>query len=126
MKFLLPFLLVTLCWLNPGASFQQNKPSLSLQSIVTSELGAHTTIENNKSGTFALAYSIHNRSVKYIVIRLTDLKIVVDQKTIRGSIAWNDDMCLKEVHAAEMVKKNADGNENAKLIDLRSFIVRKR
>jgi hypothetical protein len=125
MRSLLLFCLLTLSSCK-AAVYEQKDQRSSLQSIVTSELGSVAAIENNKPGTFALAYSINNRSLKYIVVRLADLKIVIRQKIVKGSIAWSEDLQLKETHAPEMVKKNASARDNTRLIDLKNYVVQGR
>ncbi len=126
LKYLSLVWLFTLCCCKAPASVQKESQTSPLQSLVESKLGANANIEKNISNTFALAYIAENRSISYIVIRLSDLKIVVNSKIERGSITWFKDMELKETRTPGIVKKNTKPDDNIKLIDLAQFVVQKR
>jgi hypothetical protein len=123
MRFFSALFLLTLCCCK-AASPSSQEPS-SLQKIVDSEIGTHAVIEKNKVETFALAHQTSNTSVEYLVIRLSDLKIVVKEK-IQGSVKWSGEMEIKVARMPGIVKKNTQPEDNIRLIDLNNYVIHKK
>lgn len=120
MRFVPALFLSTLCCCKAASPSSQGPASL--QEIVDSEIGTHALIEKNKGETFALAYQNGNASVEYLVVRLSDLKIVVKEK-IQGSVKWSGDMEITVTRTPGIVKKNARPEDNIRLIDLNNYVI---
>jgi len=97
----------------------------TLEKLVETEIGANATIEKNNSSTFALASRTDNRFIEYIIIRLSDLKIVVKDK-IQGSVTWSGDMAIKVMKTPGMVKMNSRPDDNVKIINLENYLIHNR
>ena len=105
-----------------------NNPSsdqATLEKLVETEIGANATIEKNNSSTFALASRTDNRFIEYLIIRLSDLKIVVKEK-IQGSVTWSGDMAIKVTQTPGMVKMNSRPEDNVKIINLDNYLIHNR
>ncbi len=90
-----------------------------------SELGTSATVKENTAQTFALAYRSQNRLTDYMVIRLSDFKIVIKEK-IQGSVTWSGELQIKESRIPNMVKRNQKPEDNTRLIDLNNYIINKK
>jgi hypothetical protein len=123
MRFFSAVILSTLCCCK-AASTSSQEPA-SLQKIVESEIGTHAIIEKNNSGTFALAHQTENKSVAFLVIRLSDLKIVVKEK-IQGSVTWSREMEIKVIRTPGIVKTNARPEDNIRIINLSNYVIHKK
>ncbi len=124
MKFLSPLLFLALCCCKPLASVQKENQT-TLRFVVESELGTAAIIEKNKSQAFALAYRDQNRETKYIVVRLSDLNVIL-KETITGSVRWSGEMQLKESLIPGMVRRDPKPDDNIRLIDLNNYIIHKK
>jgi hypothetical protein len=123
MRFFLVVFLSTLCCCK--ASVTSSQEPASLQKIVASEIGTQAVIEKNNAGTFALAHQTENKSVSFLVIRLADLKIVLKEK-INGSVRWSSEMEIKVTQVPGIVKKNAQPEDNTRLIDLNNYVIHRK
>jgi hypothetical protein len=123
MRFFSALLFFILCCCK-AASTSSQEPS-SLQKIVTSEIGASAIIEKNNSATFALAQQTENKSVSFLVIRLSDLKIVIKEKII-GSVTWSGEMEIKIIRTPGIVKTNAQPEDNIRVINLNNYVIHKK
>jgi len=123
MRFFSALLLSTLCCCK-AASTTSQEPS-SLQKIVASEIGAPASIEKNNSATFALAQQVDNKSVSFLVIRLSDLKIVIKEK-ITGSVSWSGEMEIKVTRTPGMVKTNEKPEDHIRIINLNNYVIQKK
>src|SRR5437879_1890313 len=77
-----------------------------LQELVVREIGESATITKNDSKTFALGVLKKDESVRYVVIRLSDNKVVV-KNNLRGTVNWDGDMQLSEFRTPGIVKKES-------------------
>jgi hypothetical protein len=118
----LALLLFILSSCQSAIAVQRGQGASTLQKISETEIGADAKIEKNESGTFALVYKNENRSVTYIVVRMADLKIVINKKVITGSVTWSGDMQIKESTVPGIIKKNSRSDDNIRYIDLKNFI----
>lgn len=124
MRFLSILFLLALCCCKSSTSSKQEQDTL--QKIIDTEIGADAKIEKNKQATFVLAYQSQNRSVEYIIVRLTDLKVVIKEKINQGSVTWNGEMQIKVVRTPGMIKKNSKPKDNIQLIDLNNYVINKK
>jgi len=120
MRFIFLFFFATLCCCKAASTTSHDQATL--QKIVGTEIGAGAIIEKNISSTFALAHQTKDRSVEYLIIRLSDLKIVVREK-IQGSVTWSGDMEIKVIKTPGMVKLNSKPEDNVKIINLNNYII---
>ncbi len=110
----------------PSARVQSESQGDKLQTLVEKEIGKSAVIEKNPSNTFALASHTENRTVDYVVIRLSDLKVVIKEKIIIGSVSWSGDRQIKVVSIPGMVRANARPEDNVRLIDLNNYVINKK
>ena len=120
MRFLSVFFLATL--LCCKAASNPSNGQATLEKIVETEIGVNAIIEKNNSSTFALASQTNNRSVEYLIIRLSDLKVVVKEK-IQGSVTWNGDKEIKVTQIPGTVKMNSRPEDNVKIINLNNYAI---
>ena len=113
-------LLVLLCACKP-ASTNLSQDNKALKKLVTHEIGENATITQNESKTFALGVLGKDESVRYVVIRLSDNKVVV-KNIFRGSITWTNDMQLTESVKPGIVKKDSRPGDYSRIIDLNAFL----
>jgi hypothetical protein len=111
------------CACKPASKNQAQSDNV-LQKVVNKEVGESASVSKNTANTFALAFTNRNQSVQYVVIRLSDNKVVFKNK-IRGSIQWSGDMQLTEVTTPGMVKKEDKPEDRSKLIDLNKYLSHK-
>jgi len=112
--------LLLLCACKPSSKGQTQDDD-SLLKIIKKEIGEKSTTTKNNSKTFALAYLEEDRTVRYIIVRLSDNTIVVKEK-IRGTISWVNDMQIKEMRTPGTVKKDYNPEEYSKVIDLNKYM----
>jgi hypothetical protein len=124
MRFLSIFFLLVLCCCKSSTTAKQ-KPN-TLQKIVDTEIGTGAKIETNKPLTFALAYQSQNRSVEYVIVRLTDLSVVIKEKINQGSVTWNGEMQIKVMRTPGIIKKNLKPENNIQVIDLNNYVINKK
>jgi hypothetical protein len=100
------------------------RQSESLESVVVEKLGADAVIKKNKDTTFALCTKENpsTQSVSYLVIRLSDLTIVVQNKTSPASFLWIDTYLIEIKEIPGIVKKE-EQNRDGKIIDVTKYIV---
>jgi hypothetical protein len=120
MRFIPAVFIATLCCCKAAGISSSDQSSL--QQIVESELGANAKIEKNNTSNFALAHESKDKTVSFIVVRLTDLKIVVKEK-IQGSVTWDKAMSIKVTTIPGIVKANAKPEDNVRIIDLNNFAI---
>ena len=94
----------------------------ALQKLVTHEIGENAIITQNESKTFAVGILSKDESTRYVVIRLSDNKVVI-KNSIRGSIAWTNDMQLSESVKPGIVKKDSKPGDYSRTIDLNQFLM---
>jgi hypothetical protein len=123
MRFLSVFFLATLYCCKAASTTSHEQ--VTLEKITEAEIGPNAVIEKNHTATFALAYRAKDRSVEYIVIRLSDLKIVIKEK-IQGSVTWEGEMQIKVTQTPGMVKLNSKPEDNVKIIDLTNYAIQKK
>jgi len=114
-------LLFFLCACKPSTkTLSQNNNTL--QQLVIREIGENAAITQNESKTFALGILSKDESVRYVVIRLSDYKVVL-KNNIRGSISWTNDMQLTESIKPGIVKKDSKPEDYSRAIDLKPFLI---
>lgn len=113
-------LVVLFCTCKPASKTLSQDDNL-LRKIVGQEIGENATITKNNSKTFALGVVTNDESVRYVVIRLSDNKVVV-KNNIRGVISWRADMELNESRTPGIVKKDSRSDDYSRTIDLKQFI----
>lgn len=113
-------LLVAFCACRP-TSTTLSQDNNALQKLVTREIGEAATITQNESKTFALGVLNKDESVRYVVIRISDNKVVI-KNVIRGSITWTSDLQLTESVKPGIVKKDSKPGDYSRIIDLNAFI----
>lgn len=109
------------CACKPSSKGQAQNDD-ALQKIVKREIGEKAATTKNNSKTFALAYLEQDGTALYIIIRLSDNKIVAKEK-IRGTVSWVNDMQIKEMRTPGTVKKDYNLEEYSKVIDLNKYMV---
>src|SRR5579872_4059758 len=112
MKSNLALLLFIMPSCQPATAVQQSQAVTTLQKISETEIGADAKIETNKSGTFALISKDKNRSVEYIVVRMADLKVVIKEKIVAGSVIWSGEMQIRESRVPGIIKTNSRAEDN--------------
>jgi len=120
MRFLSVFFLATLFCCKAASNPSNNQATL--EKIVETEIGVNAIIKKNNSLTFALASQTNNRSVEYLIIRLSDLKIIIKEK-IQGSVTWNGDKEIKVTQIPGTVKMNSRPEDNVKIINLNNYAI---
>jgi hypothetical protein len=120
MRFFLVIFIATLCCCKAASTSSLNQSTL--QKIVESELGANAIIEKNNPSNFALAYESKDKTVRFMVVRLSDLKIIIKEK-IQGSVTWDKEMKIKVVTIPGIVKANAKPEDNVRVIDLNNYVI---
>jgi hypothetical protein len=123
MRFLSVLFVATLCCCKAASTTSHEQATF--EQIVESEIGANAIIEKNNPLTFALAYHTNNRSVDYLIIRLSDLKIVVKEK-IQGSVTWDGAMRIKVITMPGIVKMNSKPEDKVRIIDLNNYVIHKK
>jgi hypothetical protein len=118
MRLVLIALLICSC--KPSATNQSKNNAL--QKLVDREVSGKAIITKNKPNTFALATLNQDGSVDYVIVRLSDNKVVVKNK-IRGSIEWSGDMQISETQTPGMIKKDSKPSDFMKVIDLNQFVL---
>lgn len=114
-------LLVVFCACKP-ASKTLSQDETALQKLVSRELGENATVSINDSKSFALGVKKKDESVRYMVVRLSDNKVVLTNN-MRGTISWSGDMQLAESHTPGIIKKDSKQGDNSRTIDLKQFII---
>jgi hypothetical protein len=104
----------------PASKIQSRNDNL-LQRTVSQEIGETAVVTKNDSKTFALAVLNKDESVRYVVIRLSDNKVVI-KNNIRGTISWSGDMKLTEARALGIVKKDSKPEDYSRTIDLKQYL----
>jgi len=104
---------------------QQMVHEKTLEAIVMERLGTQATIEKNKNQTFALAYQANHstQAVAYLVIRLSDLKIVEEATRARIILSWMDTYKIKISITPGILRKDEPINE-PEIIDVTKYIVK--
>ena len=120
MRFFSFVFLATLCCCRAAST--SSPEQATLQKIVASEIGENAFVEKNNSSTFALAYQTKDRTVKFIVIRLADLQIVINER-VQGSVTWEREMNIKVTKTPGIVKMKAPPEDNVRVIDLNNYII---
>ena len=123
MRFLSVLLVATLCCCKAASTSSHEQANL--EKIVQAEIGPDATIKKNNASTFALAYKMKDRSVAYMIIRISDLKVVVKEK-IQGSVAWDGEMKIKVTQTPGMVKLDSKPEDNVREIDLSNYVIQKK
>ncbi|MBI1769065.1 MAG: hypothetical protein HYR67_11890 [Bacteroidetes bacterium] len=117
----LVIVLLLFCACKPSSKGQTQYDD-ALQKIVKQEIGEKSATTKNNSKTFALAYLEQEGNTHYIIIRLSDNKVVTKEK-IRGTVSWVSDMQIKEMRTPGIVKKDYNPEDYSKVIDLNKYIV---
>lgn len=104
---------------------QQMEHKKTLETIVMERLGTHATIEKNKNQTFALAYQENHstQAMSYLVIRLSDLKIVEEATRARIILSWMDTYKIKISITPGILRKDEPINE-PEIIDVTKYIIK--
>jgi hypothetical protein len=123
MRFLSVFFITTLC--SCRAVGTTSHVQTSLEQTIEREIGGDAIIGKNSTATFALAYQSKNKSVEYVVIRLSDLKVVAKER-IQGSVTWDGEMKIKVTQTPGIVKLDSKPGDNVKVIDLNNYIIQKK
>ena len=123
MRFVSVLFMVTL-W-NCKAVGTTSHVQSSLEQLVEAQIGADAIIKKNNTATFALAYKSKDKSVEYLVIRLSDNKVVIKEK-ISGSVDWEGEMKIKVTVTPGIVKRDSKPEDYVRVIDLSSYIVQKK
>lgn len=121
MRFLFFVAVFIFCSCRPSSKGQSPNGD-ALQKIVKQEIGENANTVKNTPNTFALATREREGSIDYVVVRISDHKVVLKGR-VRGAIGWSGDMQLKESRTPGMVKNDTKPDEYVKLIDLNQYVV---
>lgn len=86
-------------------------------------VGSGYTVIKNESSSFALCTKQTNVSLDYAVVRISDMKTVLQESIAKGSVTWNSDLKIQVNTVPGIIKKDELGNENNRIIDLSPFIL---
>ncbi|GHN02955.1 hypothetical protein WSM22_44440 [Cytophagales bacterium WSM2-2] len=121
--FLATFFALTFCKPSANTTVAQQSPEIT--KIIQKELGEGASSEANRTNTFVLSFKNDKKSLRYIVIRLSDNQVVV-RKKLRGSVTWTGDMLIKESEVPGMIKADSKPGDFIKTIDLNQFVVHRK
>ena len=96
-------------------------PNQNLDKKILDAVGSGFTISKNQSNTFALCTKPSAVSLQYKIVRLSDLKVVIDESIPKGSVVWNGDMKIIIESTPGMVRTD-EPIHNTKIIDLTRFV----
>lgn len=82
-----------------------SQQQLTVEQMVEAQLGKGWTGQENSSHTFLLATQKEDTQIHFLVVRLSDRKIVVNETTTQ-SVAWQSDRELRVTYKPGMVKRN--------------------
>ena len=97
-----------------------------LQKLITTEIGVNATVKKNSNETFALAFRAQDRRLEFLVIRLTDNKIVVKEKINEGSVTWSGELQIKVNERPGIVKMDSKPEDHTRLINLDKYVINKK
>jgi hypothetical protein len=99
--------------------------SKTLASIVMDLLGNDAIIKKNNDQSFALSYKANDtlHSVTYLVIRLSDLKIVEQDTLAPATLAWVDTYKIQVRVISGVIRKEGSLSE-PKIIDVTKHFVK--
>ncbi|HLZ17263.1 MAG TPA: hypothetical protein VKQ08_09490 [Cyclobacteriaceae bacterium] len=124
MRFLLVLLIATLSCCQAVGIPPQNQDNL--QKLIEGEIGTKAIIKKNGTETFALAFQTQNRSVAFIVVRLTDMKVVVKEKIREGAVTWSGDLQIKVNETPGIVKTDSRPEDHTRLINLNNYVINRK
>ena len=100
-------------------------PTKTLESMVAENLGENAVVQKNKDATFALCFKENSStlSVSYIIVRLSDLTVVKQDKIAQASFAWVDNYKIEMKTIPGIMSKDEQFTV-VKVIDLTKYIIK--
>jgi hypothetical protein len=109
--------LIVICFLT-CCTAQKNNTAINnnFESIIKTKLGPAFTIDFNESKSYALGTQQRQgdhirRNFKYIVVRLSDNKILQEGSYTMGSVKWIDNNSIEIVSEASTHGRDIDSNK---------------
>jgi hypothetical protein len=99
-----------------------------LETLTTGEVGKGSTIEANQNNSFTLCWNeaanpSNNMPVlKFIIVRMSDHKVVEQGSVTMGSIKWTDDYQVEVSHAPGQVELERGVNKTTRTIELSKYL----
>lgn len=95
--------------------------------VAKKELGENCSFLLNQSKTFALAVKKETSgNVSYVVIKISDSKVILKKSNIKAEVSWNDDLSLKEVSQPGMIKKDGSSTNGIRIINVNDYLPEKK
>ena len=95
-----------------------------LKDLITKQLGKEVIIQKNKPETFALGFSEKDKSTSYLIVRLSDMKIVEQERISQGNIAWNGEMELKITKIPGIIRATDQPSDFVTIVNLNKYLIK--
>ncbi len=98
-------------------------PQQDIDNRITAAIGTGYTIKKNKSNTFALCTKSEAQSLSMYIVRLADVKTIVQEVVPRGAAVWEGDLKIKVTTQPGIIKKDHNPDDYVRIIDLNKYIL---
>jgi hypothetical protein len=99
-----------------------------LPALATQHVGQGATIESNRNGSFSLCWndsvnpSNNVHVLKFVIVRMSDHKVVEQGSVTMGSIGWKSDYEVEVSHKQGQVELDRGTNSTTRTIDLKKYL----
>jgi hypothetical protein len=124
MRLIILAIVITISSCTPTATIgSQNN---AIEALAQAKLGGNAVIINNKDNTFTLCYKeLPGQSISYLIVRLSDTKLVVEDKVSpTSSISWRDNFHV-EIKIIPGTIKKTEEEVTSKIIDVSTYLTTK-
>ena len=107
-------------------AIQSTKLRPEPETIIRRELGDEASVRRNSSGSFAICTRNGQDQTQFMVVRLSDNRIVVSKKVVNGFAEWTGDLEITYYTVPGIIREGETAANYMKKIDLRPYLQNQR